>query len=61
MGLVNKYYDLAAAGDEMAAEHYRGLDRHAGDCVACGHCDARCPFKVKQSQRMGIIKDYFGL
>ncbi|MDN0063377.1 aldo/keto reductase [Collinsella ihumii] len=61
IGLVNKYYDLALVGDELAAEHYRNLEHHAGECIGCGHCDSRCPFGVAQSERMGIIADHFGL
>ena len=60
VGLINKYYDLAMAGDTMAAEHYAKLEKHASDCVSCGHCDHRCPFQVKQSEKMGRIADYFG-
>lgn len=59
VGLMNKYYDLAMAGDTMAANHYEKLTKHAVDCVKCGHCDNRCPFKVKQSERMQIIAEYF--
>ena len=58
VGLVNKYYDLARAGDAMAAEHYRTLEKNASDCVGCGHCDSRCPFSVKQSERMAQIREY---
>lgn len=43
----------------MAAEHYRTLEKNAQHCVGCGHCDARCPFGVRQSQRMGEIAAYF--
>lgn len=60
VGLINKYYDLARNGDAMAVEHYRGLDLHAGDCVQCGHCDSRCPFKVNQTGRMEKIAEWFG-
>lgn len=60
VGLVNKYYDLAAAGDVLAQEHYNTLTKTASDCVSCGHCDKRCPFHVKQSQRMKEISSYFG-
>lgn len=56
--LVNKYYDLTKAGDMMAAEHYRTLEKNASDCIGCGHCDSRCPFSVKQSERMQEIRDY---
>ncbi len=59
IGLANKYYDLALAGDEMAADHYSKLAVKASDCVGCGHCDSRCPFQVKQSQRMKKIAEYF--
>ena len=58
VGLVNKYYDLALAGDEMAVEHYKTLKVNASDCIQCGHCDSRCPFSVHQSERMQEIKVY---
>ncbi len=61
VGLINKYYDLAAAGDSMATGHYGNLEKKASDCVACGHCDRRCPFHVKQAARMKEIAVYFGM
>lgn len=60
IGMVNKFYDLARLGDAMAAQHYRDLEVHASSCIACGHCDSRCPFGVKQSERMQEIAAYFG-
>ena len=57
---MNKYYDLAMAGDELAEEHYRTLEKNADDCIQCGHCDSRCPFGVKQSERMLEIRDRMG-
>lgn len=60
VGLVNKYYDLARAGDAMARDHYMHLARSASDCVGCGHCDSRCPFHVRQSARMREMTEYFG-
>ena len=59
IGLINKYYDLALAGDGLAADHYRGLAVHADACVACGHCNRRCPFHVDQVARMGEIARCF--
>lgn len=59
IGLVNKYYDLATAGDSLAANHYLKLTKKASDCLLCAHCDMRCPFKVKQSEKMKIIDSYF--
>ena len=59
VGLINKYYDLSQAGDTLAAEHYRTLEKTAADCIGCGHCDSRCPFHVHQSERMQEISAYF--
>lgn len=59
IGLVNKYYDLAKTGDKLAANHYGKLAVNADACLACGHCNSRCPFKVDQQQRMSEIADYF--
>lgn len=36
------------------------LDKKAGDCIHCGHCDSRCPFHVRQGERMDRIQEYFG-
>lgn len=60
IGLINKYYDLSIAGDTLAKDHYNNLEKTAKDCVKCGHCNARCPFKVDQMNRMEKIKEYFG-
>jgi len=59
IGLVNKYYDLALAGDAIAANHYTKLSVQANACLACGHCDSRCPFHVQQQSRMQAISRYF--
>ena len=60
VGLINKYYDLALAEDELAKSHYASLEKKAGDCIRCGHCDSRCPFHVGQVERMQEIRTYFG-
>jgi len=60
IGLINKYYDLALAGDRMAASHYDKLTVKADACLSCGHCDNRCPFGVRQQQRIQTISTYFG-
>lgn len=59
IGLVNKYYDLALAGDAMAANHYEKLTVKASACIGCGHCDKRCPFGSPQSAKMKEIAKYF--
>lgn len=59
IGLVNKYYDLALAGDAIAANHYTKLSVQADACLHCGHCESRCPFGVRQERRMEEICGYF--
>lgn len=59
IGSVNKYYDLAKAGDDMAKEHYLALSKNASDCVQCSHCNDRCPFNVDQMARMKEIEAFF--
>lgn len=60
IGLVNKYYDLSLAGDKLAFNHYDKLSVKAYACLSCGHCSERCPFGVKQRERMKEIAEYFG-
>ena len=59
IGAVNKFYDLAHIGDDMAREHYLALEKNASDCISCGHCNSRCPFSVNQMSRMQEIKEFF--
>ncbi len=61
IALINKYYDLAMLGDNLARKHYLSLEKRASDCIACGHCDSRCPFRVSQSERMKMIQEEFGV
>ena len=59
IALINKYYDLSLQNDVLAMEHYHTLSKKAIDCLHCGECDQRCPFGVRQSQRMVEISRYF--
>ena len=56
---INPMYDYGQ-GDVLARDHYLTLSKTAKDCVHCGHCNSRCPFKVDQMNRMSEIKAYFG-
>jgi predicted aldo/keto reductase-like oxidoreductase len=58
---VNKFYDLAQAGDNLAKDHYMKLDHHSSDCVQCGQCEPRCPFHVDIRGRMKQTQAYFGV
>ena len=59
IGLINKYYDLARVGDQLAADHYQNLEVKAESCIQCGHCNRRCPFHVDQVSRMKEISEWF--
>ena len=48
--MVNKLYDLAKNKDEVPAsvqEHYNNLKFDVTECIACGNCEPRCPFKIR--------------
>lgn len=60
---VNKFYNLAKAQGEVpetVREHYRALDHHAAECVACGACETRCPFGVAIVDGMRRAASLFG-
>lgn len=60
---VNKYLNLSAAQGEIpetAADHYKILAHHAGECIECGKCEKNCPFDVKIIEKMRKAKILFG-
>ena len=60
---VTKFLNLAQAQGavpETVREHYKVLDAHAGDCIHCGACESRCPFKVKIRANMDKAAAVFG-
>lgn len=60
---VTKFLNLAKAQEalpETVREHYEILSHHAGECVQCGACEARCPFDVSIIENMKQAKKIFG-
>ncbi len=60
---VTKFLNLARAQGsvpETVREHYRVLEHHAGECIQCGACETRCPFKVPIMENMKQAKEMFG-
>ncbi len=60
---VTKFLNLAKAQGEVpetVREHYSVLNAHAGDCIACGACEKRCPFNVSIIENMNKAKEVFG-
>lgn len=45
---------------ETVREHYKVLPHHAGECIACGSCETRCPFSVSIIENMKQAAEIFG-
>lgn len=61
---VTKFFNLTKAQNsvpETVREHYAALRHHAGECVKCGACEKRCPFKVTVIQNMQEAVKVFGM
>lgn len=59
---VTKFLNLAKAQGqvpETVREHYAALSAHAGNCVACGACEKRCPFGVAIMENMKAAVEIF--
>ena len=60
---VTKFLNLAKAQKavpETVREHYNALRAHAGDCIACGAGEKRCPFGVRIIENMKAARAVFG-
>lgn len=60
---VTKFLNLSLAQGEVpeaVREHYDLLGHYAGDCIACGACEKRCPFEVSIIENMKKAKEIFG-
>lgn len=61
---VTKFYNLTVAQGfvpETVREHYKALEHHASECIQCGACETRCPFKVGIREHMKAAAEVFGL
>ncbi len=60
---VTKFLNLAKAQGgvpETVREHYASLAHKAGECIACGSCEKRCPFGVGIIRNMEEAAEIFG-
>ena len=60
---VTKFLNLCKAQGEIpetVREHYAALPHKAGECVACGACEKRCPFGVSAVENMKQAAELFG-
>ena len=53
---VHRYLDIALLDQDNVPpsirQHYATLDARGADCIACGNCEARCPFDVEIIENM---------
>lgn len=47
--------------EKWARERYAAMPKHAGDCLDCGECEARCPYQLPIREMLERCKDAFGL
>ena len=61
---VNKYLDIAKLTPDAVPpsikSHYHSLAHKGGECIACGHCEKRCPFDVPVVQNMAEAERLLG-
>ena len=60
---ITRFLNLALAQGkvpETVRDHYELLGRYAGDCIACGACEKRCPFGVPIMSNMQKAREIFG-
>jgi predicted aldo/keto reductase-like oxidoreductase len=43
-----------------ARDRYSGMAAKAGDCVACGECESRCPYQLPIREMMKKVAEDFG-
>ena len=63
VAMVTKFLNLAKAQGgppETVREHYKALERRAGQCAGCGACEKRCPFGVEVIRNMREAQRVFG-
>ncbi len=61
---VTRLLNLCAAQGripESERGHYGLLAHHAGECIACGGCESRCPFGVPAMENMKKAAALFGM
>lgn len=65
IAMVHKYLDIARLDESNVPpsirQHYQALTAHASDCLACGHCETRCPFGVPVQENMKQAAKIFGV
>jgi predicted aldo/keto reductase-like oxidoreductase len=61
---VSRYTDIAALNEKdippTVLQHYKVLERHGSDCIECGACEKKCPFKVNVIAVMQKAARIFG-
>jgi predicted aldo/keto reductase-like oxidoreductase len=61
---VTRYTYIAALNERdippTVTQHYKAMDRHGSDCIGCGACEKKCPFKINVIATMQKAMRIFG-
>lgn len=57
--ILKGYYDRYNLKD-WAVDRYKGMAKHASDCVKCGLCETRCPYNLKIRKMLEYVVETFG-
>jgi predicted aldo/keto reductase-like oxidoreductase len=61
---VTRYTDIAALNENdvppTVMQHYKALEHRGSDCIECGACEKKCPFKVNVIAVMQKAARIFG-
>lgn len=58
--LMEGYYSRYGL-KEWATARYQAMPKKAGDCIACGACEPRCPYNLPIREMMKRTKEIFGM
>lgn len=57
--ILKGYYDRYNLKD-WAIDRYKGMQKHASDCVKCGLCETKCPYNLKIRKMLEDVVETFG-
>lgn len=59
--LFDNYYNHYEGLSQWARGRYEAMDKHAGDCIECRECEARCPYNLPITDMLKKVSADFGM
>lgn len=57
--ILKGYHDRYNLKD-WAIDRYKGMQKHASDCIKCGLCETKCPYSLKIRKMLEDVVETFG-